>query len=286
MNWVALVLISAILVAIGNIMRKHVLKHEHPLEQLAAEAPFRFLFVLPLAFLIQTPEPKMMLLIAGAALLLTTTLVYRNRAYRHLPISTVSPLMNFSPIILLILSYVLLQEKPAAIQIGGIVLVVLGGYILDLNKRDWLGPLKRAGKQKYTWLLLAIFVLLSCMALVDKALLSMNADFISYTFWLYLWSSGFFMLADLTLYGGKGLVNDWKKGWKWLAMISIFGITNILFFYGAISQAGVLISLAVPLRRTSTIIETIIGGSLFHEANIWRKVLAAVIMVAGVAFIV
>ncbi len=286
-QWYILAGFSALAVALGDLVRKHILNHEHPMEQVAAEAPFRLLILLFLIPLVSIPSWPVLLAIVGSAALLATLLVYKNRAVRHLPISTVAPLWNISPIVLLPLAVILLGEHPAIIQIGGILLIAAGGYLLDARRGHVLRPLKTLRKHPYTGLVFLVLVLLSVQSMVDKTFLTrVGVPVFTYLFWLYLFTALISLGANYAKYRLRGVARDLRKGWFWLLFSAAAAITDISLFYSAIALPGALISLAIPIRRTATLMETILGGRLFHEDGVWRKTLGCAIMVAGVILIV
>ncbi|MFH1589978.1 MAG: hypothetical protein ABIB43_05410 [archaeon] len=53
----------------------------------------------------------------------------------------------------------------------------------------------------------------------------------------------------------------------------------------AVATPGAAISLIIPIKRTSSLFTTLIGGKLFHEKNLLIKILASIIMIWGVVFI-
>jgi drug/metabolite transporter (DMT)-like permease len=282
-----LVLITAVLVAITNIVKKHILNHEHALEQMAAESPFRLLVLIVLIPFVELPTLTEFGFILVAAMLLFFTILYRNKSYRHMPISTVSPLMNLSPIFLLLIAVTILGERLTAVQLGGIFLVMIGGYLLDLKNKNLLAPLKHAAGSKYTATVVVTLIFLSLMGSIDKYILQTVAiPSVTYLFWLYLIYCALALTTHITQYGYTPLIADIKKGGKWLFISGSISVTEIMILYHALSLPGVLITLVVPLRRTATLIETAVGGTVFGEKNLKQKIFASLVMVAGVVLIV
>jgi drug/metabolite transporter (DMT)-like permease len=287
MQWWALLLLSAVALAVGDILRKQVLQQQHPLEQLAAEGPFRLLMMLILVPFVGLPDLRTLALVFGASLLLLATLFYRNKSFRHLPISTVAPMHNLSPVILLLLAAVILGERPTGLQIAGILFIALGGYAVELKGRQFLLPLRHMAANPYSAVVAISLVLMSLMAMVDKMMLTtVGIDIITYLFWLYLFLTVLSTGANYAMYNMVGVVNDIRRSWLWLLLISACGLLNVLFMFKALAIPGVLVSLAIPIRRTSTLISTVFGGRLFHEQGVWRKSVGCGVMMLGLLFIV
>ena len=287
MQWYWWVLISAALVGISNIIRKHVLNHEHAMEQLAASAPFRLLLILTLLPFIQLPDWHTLGLILVAACVLFVAMLYRNKSYRHLPISTVAPLNNFSPVFLLVIGVTLLGESLSPGQLGGMALIMLGGYTLDLKGANLLGPLKHASRSDHTANVVVMLVFISIIAAIDKTLIgTVGIPFATYLFFLYLFLAVISIGLDYAWYGLAEIEEDIREGGWWLFFATAFSFASIIMLYHAFSLPGVLVTLAIPLRRTATLIEVVFGGTLFHEHGLGRKAGAAAIMILGVLLIV
>ena len=285
--WYVLVLITAILIAITNIIKKHVLNHEHALELMAAESPFRALILVVLIPFVQIPTGIEWGLILATTTALFFAQLYRNKSYRHLPISTVAPLMNLSPIFLLVIAVTFLGEQLSALQLIGILCIMLGGYLLDLQGKNALGPLKKAAGSKYTATIILTLIMMSILGALDKyGLQTIGIQPISYLFWVYLLYVLLVVGVQVYRFGAEEIQEDIRKGGKWLFLAGTLSMTELLILYHAIAIPEVLITLVVPLRRTATLIETFVGGKIFGEERLAQKVFASCVMILGVLFIV
>lgn len=285
--WWVLVLITAVLVAIVNIIKKHLLNNEHALEQLASETPFTLLATLLLLPYVEIPTLGQAAMILFSAGVLFLTQLYRNKSYRHLPISTVSPLMNLSPLFLLIIAVGLLGERISNTQLLGICLLMAGGYLLDLKTQDWLAPLRSASKSKYSVTVIATLIFMSIMGSLDKVnIQQIGIPAFSYLFWLYLVYGTFTLALHTKRFGHQATVKNIKTNTGWLLLTGMLTVAQIALLYYTLSLPGVLIILVVPLRRTATLIETLVGGAIFHEKNLLQRSLASLIMVVGVLLII
>lgn len=285
--WYGLVLITAVLSAIINIIKKHVLNHEHALEQMAAETPFRMFAILFLIPFVEIPTLEQAGMIIITATILFFTILYTNKSYRHLPISTVAPLRNLSPLFLFVIAIGLLGERINTWQFLGIGLLMIGGYLLDLQGKDVFAPLRHAAKSKYSATVIVMLMFMSILGALDKInLQELAIPSFSYLFWLYLVYSILSFSAHSIQYGNTQILDDIKKGGKWLALTGALTVIEISILYYALAIPGVLIILVVPLRRTATLIETFVGGKIFGEKRLAQKVFASCVMILGVFFIV
>ena len=285
-NWYVLVGLSAVMIALANIIRKHVLKHEHAMEELAAEAPFKLLILVFLIPAVGVPPLWVLVLIFIGSLAMVTLFIFRNKVYRHLPISTVAPLHNLSPVLLLLFAMIILHERPEPVQILGILLIILGGYALELRTDDPLRPLRHIRENKFRGVMFMLLLLMATLAIFDKIMLSVvKVEVLTYLFWIYFFITSHSLIINWYKYRFSGFMNDIMRGWYWLFMIAMSSFMSFFFFYQALRIPAVLVSLAIPIRRMTTLLEVVQGGNLFHEEGVWRKAAGCAIMLLGAVLI-
>ena len=143
--WVALALTAALCQVLRNTVMKHL---GHELDEYMAVWG-RFTFLLPFAALFVLwhgmPEIKpgfvwACLLFAVCQIISTMAL---SKALRLSPISMVTVLWKVSLLILVVLGYVTLNEKPSPLGIAGILVSMAGVYLLNVNRAhiSWWAPL-------------------------------------------------------------------------------------------------------------------------------------------------
>ena len=286
MNWVFLVLLSAVLLAAADIIRKFVLKREHPLEFLAARGFFAVLVLFALVPWVSTDiDGRILGLIYLAALVATMGNYFQVKAQRHTDISYLSPLQSLTPIFLLIIAYLYLRETVTVVQFLGIVAIVVGAYTLTVAPgKEFALPFQEFKKEYWLHIWLSV-VLLAIAAALDKYMLGMVRP-ITYLFFGWLFMNLNYIMINLWLYDWNHISVDIKKGWHWLLLAAVCIVGSGLSFFGALSMPGVLISLALPLRYVSVLLETFFGGRLFHERNLAHRLVACVVMLVGVVLVV
>ncbi len=279
-------LFSAALFAAANIIRKHVLQKEHSLEFLAARGFFTIILLIPLAFFSDMHlDFRLLGLIYVSSLVATVGYYYQTKAQRHTDISYLAPLQNLAPIFVLLLAFIFLHEQVSGIQFVGLLALVVGSYIVAVNpKTGLLGPLAEFRKDYWLHILVSV-LLLAIAAVLDKYVVSMITP-VTYLFFGWLFMNINYVLFDWLRYDWSHITEDFRKGWHWLLLCSVFSIVSMLAFYHAIAAPAVLISLAFALRRVSTLIETVLGGTLFHEKFLVQRIFACIIMLIGVVLIV
>lgn len=293
--WYVFTLLSAVFVALSHIARKKVLYNEHALEF----SSMRSLVIMLLAFFLLpwvnfdllTAEIVILFFVIGTIASFAT--IFLSKSMRHMEISTVGPLTNISPIFLLILTYFFLGEKINLQQLGGIGLVVFGGYVLNVDHKlsDLKRPVVKFFKSKYYHFLLFSLVLYSITAFLDKVVIDKmlaigfgKSGIYTATFFIWLFMGINLLVILYWKYDFiKGLRHGIKVGKVWTVVAGVCSVVASLFYFQAISMQ--FVSLVIPIKRFSTLLTTIIGGEIFHDKNLWIKVTACVIMIFGATLV-
>lgn len=289
MMWYMLALLSAFLLSLARVIEKKVLAREHALEFSAASGIFRvvvLLLLIPMLHL-ALPDPKVLALMYIVSLIACAGFLYRSKATRHMPISEVDPLFNISPLLLAVLGYFLLDERISLINGAGILLMATGVYILELDDTHHpLQPLRKfLGSRAIHHVGFAI-VAMSLNAILDKFILTTYVTPTVYLFWVFMFISLNFILLDLYRFGWKDVKGALATMPIWTALATCLHLMNIIVYLIVLAIPGALVSLIIPLRRTSTLFSTLIGGSLFREQRLPQKLLAAAIIIAGAYFVI
>jgi len=206
-------------------------------------------------------------------------------AYKKLDISIVSPLENLGPLFVVLLGFLFLGEKVGWINYTGIFLLIASAYMLKLESfRDLLKPF-RFFKSYYFLLILVAVVGNSTSAVLDKILLK-TVNYHSLMFLFFAQLSIIFLVlivlrretAQLNMFSGKysvGLV----------LTISIAAFLADYFYFQAVAMPGTFIILIIPLRKTSILINILLGGSMFKEKYLLQKAIVSLIMILAVVMI-
>ncbi len=293
--WYVFAFLSAIFVALSHIVRKKVLYNEHALEFSVIRSFFIMLiafFLLPwVNFSLLTGELIVLFLLIGFIASFAT--IFLSKSMRHMEISTVGPLTNLSPVFLLILTYFFLGEKINMQQLGGIALVIIGGYALNVDHKlsNLKKPISKFLKSKYYHFLLFSLILYSFTAFLDKIAIDKmlaigfgKSTIYTATFFIWLFMGINLLVILYWKYDFiKGIKHGIKVGGFLTFLAGLFSVVSSLFYFQALSMNYV--SLVIPIKRFSTLLTTIIGGELFHDHKLWLKITACVIMIVGATLV-
>ncbi|MFW5704493.1 MAG: EamA family transporter [Nanoarchaeota archaeon] len=297
--WFYLALGSAFFFAIKDLLAKKLFKEKKFSEEGLLFEEYLLLLILVLLFLFPKVEFASFYGNWGLFLSKGIFLFMANYIYflmlRKYEISLVSPLINLTPIALVVLSYFLLSEQLTFLQILGISITILAVYFLEIIKHHHhkTEPLKHhfslfnlKSKDSIFFILSVVMVLaFSITAVIDKFIFSSGI-----TVYTNLYFTALIVLVILTgiLIKEKRLkksISEVVREPKSLFVAFFANVSQVLVLF-AIAIPGALISLIIPIRRLSTLISSIFGGILFHEKHLKKKFFYTLLMLVGVVLIV
>lgn len=219
----------------------------------------------------------------GSGLINVVSNILYMRSISKGDISSVMPMLSFTPLFLLISSPIMIGEFPRLLGLVGILFVVVGSYLLNLNmsKKNILEPFKSLVKNKGTRYMLIVAFLWAISAGFDKMAIRTTSV------WQYIAFVNvliFSLLSLIAILSKKITFASIKKGKKNLILISCLTTGSYIFHMTALSLT--LAAYVVALKRMSIIISVILGSRFLNEPNILERLLGAIVMVVGVILIV
>lgn len=191
------------------------------------------------------------------------------------------PILSFTPIFLLLVSYILLKEFPSFQGLAGISIVAAGSYILNISsiKSGYIEPIKSIFAKKGIYMLIAAFLFSITASLAKIGINLSNPAY--FMFVHYLFTS----LILTTLFFNK--IRDNKKQIK--ANFRYFLIIGIAVAFSEILAATAFTLTIVPyvisLKRVNVIFSVLIGFFLFKERHFKESIIGAIIMFVGALLI-
>lgn len=280
MFWVVLILICAFLTALRDIFAKTCLKKEHTVPSLFWICYFIVLFSLLLPNVAVVVSAKMTLLIIIGAVLSGFAYYFLYHALRKMEVSFVAPLMNISPIFLIIMSFFILGEELSWLQYLGILITIFGAYLLELkNPKKLFEPFKLFKNRRYLLLIVGL-VLYSICAIIDKYVLR-SINFSTYLFYSYLYMALFYIIFLIINGQIVLLMKTLKRDLFPILGVAAAGVSSELLYLYVVAMPAVAISLIVPIKRVSGLFTTILAGRFLHENGILHKAIACCIIILG-----
>jgi len=289
MQWYYLALISALFSAGAAIMEKKTLFKEKALEFSAVMAIFNVFLSIPFIGQIDftaLPIPALAVLYVKSILGMLAFLFIMH-GIKNLEISGALPILVLTPGLVAVFAMILLKESLTSWQIGGLVLLLVGTYVLQIGHReDLLGPFKLFGRSRGHRFLLGALIIFTVTSLLDKLLLRdfKLPPYTMLTFQHLFLGLNFMILTIIRRRSYYSLAKTFQNSWKPILLVSAFTIIYRLTQILAVKSGSVALVLA--LKRVSVFFAVVAGGHLFHEHYLVRKTLATVTMLAGAALVI
>jgi len=254
--------------------------------------------------------------------IVATILFYR--ALSSTDLSLCVPMLAFTPVFLILTSFLILGELPTIAGTAGILMVAAGAYLLNLEYSgrrpgSLFAPFRRLFRDLGVQSMLLVSFLYSISVNFDKQVVENSNPVFGSVIVFFLLGSVFLIIAIGTggrsgLFPGNGcsgkLVDttdtDYRNGPQFSATIrrvrrstgsSLCGIPSWL---GCLAVGAVLVfeCVSINIAYTMTIVPYVItikrlaiffsvlyGGLLLHERQLGGRIFGAVVMIAGAAMI-
>lgn len=289
MTWFLFAFLCALLLSASTILEKRVLQKIHSIDFTVASALLNFLFCVPFVLMIDVShlDPKTLSFIFCAAFLAAISFFLVAKGMRHLEISTVSPILSLTPGVTSLFAFVLLGETLSVVQISGVLAMIFGSYVLTMDEgKGFFQPFKMFVQSHYVQFILLSLVFYSFGAILDRVVLSeLNATVPVYMFAFHI-SVALLYIPIAWRFGGsvRGTIKAFRNSGPDLVFTSLFTVGYRYFQMEALQIAAV--GLVSAVKRSSSLFVTLIGGELFHEKNLKRKLLAVIVIMIGSLFII
>ena len=282
--WIPLILATAFFVSLQDVLGKKIIDRVDP--HVVAWGWFFFSLPLLTGCLIIDGIPPLDSLFWKSLIISTVLLTFASilyfKAIKYSDLSIAVPMLAFTPLFLLITSPIILGEFPGFLGIIGVLLIVIGSYVLHLQGRlkNFWDPFKRLIGEKGTRYMLMVAVLFSVSGNLDKIGVVHSSPFM----WIFVLN---FMLS-ITL-GGVMVkrvttVGQQIKGaWPFLLSIGICNGLALIFQMTAIEMT--LVPYLIAVKRTSVIMTSLFGLFLLKEKGFCQRIIGVILMVLGVLMI-
>jgi drug/metabolite transporter (DMT)-like permease len=242
---------------------------------------------LPLIFFIGQPQPICWLIILVSGLIEAVYFITLTRAYALGDLSQVYPLARGSaPLFVLLWALLFLGERPTPIGVGGIFIVVIGLYLVNLpTLADWKRPLLGLRSPAARWALLT-GLLISIYSSIDKV----GMRYVDPLPYLYL-----FLVVTWIALSAQWLHPDRRAALRAEVQIDrrrVLAIAATVAILGSSAYALVLaamrlspVSYVSPVRELSVVIGAWMGVRFMGEPGGRLRIFAALLVALGIMVI-
>jgi drug/metabolite transporter (DMT)-like permease len=212
--------------------------------------------------------------------IIATILYYK--AFSITDLSLAVPMLAFTPIFLVFTSFFILRESTSFFGLLGILLVVIGSYILNSSReKGFLAPFKQFFRNKGVVLMLIVAVMFSISVNFDKLAVT-NSDPIFGIGVVSILLGLFFLFFSISK--KCEIKSSFRKNFSLLALMGTMLVGAAIFVNLAYTMQNV--SYVIAIKRLSIVFSVVYGGLMFREKDMLRRVLGAAIMLLGVVFII
>lgn len=286
--WVWYSLFFALLSSIGISITKKLTSRMNLFLLILAQGIFLSPFMLPIILLsggIPHPFPSFYSLIFIAAILDFFAAIFSMYAIKVSPVSLISPISSFNPVFTTIIAFLTLHEILSPTKILGIVIIVLGAYLLNVSelKGGMLLPFKKLFTNRGVLFFLLANLIWAITPIFQKQAIFQTEPVVPLftSFFEGLVVMAFFI--PLVLTKTKNQIPQIQKNWKLLLFLAPLGALAQWAAFTAFSLAP--LGIVTAIFKTSVLFTIIIGGVFLKEERIKERLLGGAVMVLGTILI-
>lgn len=288
MHWLTLSLICAFALATSDAAAKHWLRQAGARELVVIRLGLSGLLLMPLALTFEL-QPMPVAFWAWIGVLLPLELVAMLlyvTAIRDHPLALTVPYLAFTPVLVVLTGWLVLDETVSPRGFVGVLLVVLGSWLLNFEQADRLtlttlaAPFRAILDNRGARLMLAAASIYAVTSVGGKAAMT----------WMPPEQFGAFyfaLLGVMTLvFVGLTRPSALRVGrFGWLPLLIVAGFMAGMVLTHFLALAKVEAAYMIAAKRTSLLFGMLYGAMLFGERHLGRHLLAGGLMVGGVAAI-
>lgn len=231
-------------------------------------------------------SPKFFQLVFIAAILDSLAVIFSFYAIKISPISLISPISSFNPIFTTVIASLILQETLSLIKYFGILVVVLGAYLLNISdlKGGVLLPFKKLFTNKgVLFFLLANLIWATTPIFQKLAIFQTNPTSpLSVSLFENIIIIAFFI--PVVLIRTKNKISQIQRNWKIFFLTGSVGALSTWAAFTAFSLAP--LGLVTSVFKLSTLFTIGWGFLFFKEERIWERLLGAFVMIVGTLLLI
>ena len=199
------------------------------------------------------------------------------RAVQHGALSHVLPIQSLMPLFLVIFSFAVFRNLPTPLSFLGLLIIVLGIYVLGLKGSRLHHPLQPFREDKSSLLMLLSVILVSAVTILDK-IASAAASPVTYSLW-----STFGAILALVVMRTIKQVHDISLSKfqlrKFFVTGSLQGTTYVTYL---LALSGGSAAYASAIRSSNILMGSMLGIVLLKEAFTIQKKVSFVALLVGI----
>ena len=282
MSWIVYALITAFSIATADAISKKAMIRSHEYVIAWVRQGYTLPFLAVVFFFIEIPplDNTFWLTLLIAVPLDVTAIILYVKAIRLSPLSLTIPFIALSPMFVIITAFVILGELPDISGLFGILLIVIGAYLLNVRatKHGVLGPIKAIKRERGSVLMIIVALIYSLTSTLGKVAVLHSSPLFFGAFYPFILTIIFTVIV-----GYKGHLSGVISRPRIFLGIGFFIAMMMLSHFTAISLTDVAYMISV--KRLSLLFSVAYGWILFGERNVAERLIGSILMIAGVVSI-
>ena len=232
---------------------------------------------------IEAVSTRFLLALFSSSFIQLVVILLYMKAIKRAELSVTVPLVTLTPLFMLLSSPILIGQFPNLVGIGGILFIVVGTYLLNMeeSRTGVLAPFKNLVHSQSSRYMLIVAFLWSITANIDK----IGVEETSPIFWAFSKDLLILLyLVPIVYLKSKAPLRQLKSRWPQLLGIGIFRTTSVLTQMFAIQF--ILVAYVISIKRSSALLIILYSIFFLHERkNLKIRLLAITIISVGLALI-
>lgn len=208
-----------------------------------------------------------------------TTIFLYNRAIKVSDLSITTPFLGLTPLFLAGTAFIVLGERIDVSGFAGIVLIVIGAYVLNVRQshQGLLAPLAAIAREPGSRLMVLVALLYSITALLGK----MGAQAAGPLLFAAIYSvTVVLLLTPAALRASRnGLLRKAFRNPWFLALGPCYGLMMLCHLNAIVLVEA---SYMIAVKRCSLLFGILYGHLIFKEAGFRERISGGLVMVAGI----
>ncbi|MEN8212820.1 MAG: DMT family transporter [Pseudomonadota bacterium] len=287
MSWLPLTIFSAFCIATADALTRKYLQGYRARELVMVRFAMPGLILLPVLLMQPMPDlqPEFWYWVAAAVPLEVVAMLLYVQAIRDTSLTLTLPYLSFTPVFNTLTGYLLLGETVSMSGFLGIMIVVIGAWLLNIEhargeRFDVVAPFRAIVRERGSRLMLMTAAIFSLTSVLGKGALAYTTPMFFGPF--YFAAIALVVVVVFSAGAGTPVRVLWRRPLPHLA-VGIFMSLMVLSHFAAIQYVEVAYMVAV--KRSSLLFGMIYSVLLFKERARIEQFVAGGLMVAGVYLI-
>jgi bacterial/archaeal transporter family protein len=289
--WLALALLSALLLGIYDVSKKVSLQGNAVIPVLFTSILFSSAILLPFLimsrvqpdllqgtpFFVPVVDFKTHLYLVLKALIVLSSWLFAYFAMKHLPITLASPIKATQPVWVVVGGMLIFGEKLSGYQTAGVLITLVSFFMFSFaGKKEGFS----ITSSKWIWFIIMATLTGAVSGLYDKYLLRQFDHMAVQTYYTFYQALIMGIITLFLWYPGRKKTTVFQFRWS-IALISLFLVSADFAYFYALTIPDSLISVVSTIRRAGVVVPFLYGAIVMRDKNLKLKIIDMIGVVIG-----